>query len=33
MKWLYVYNNKQVGHDANNQNGRNDCVLRAVYEF
>lgn len=33
MKWLYVYDNKLVGHDANNQNGRNDCVLRAVYEF
>ena len=33
MKWLYVYDNKLTGHDANNQNGRNDCVLRAVYEF
>ena len=33
MKWLYVYDAKLTGHDANSQNGRNDIVLRAVYEF
>lgn len=33
IKWLYVYDSKLTGHEANNQNGRNDIVLRAVYEF
>lgn len=33
IKWLHVYDNKIVGHAANNQAPRNDVVLRAVYEF
>ena len=33
VKGVRVYNNKITGHDANNQGGRNDIVLRAVYEF
>lgn len=33
FKWLYVYDNKLGGTAANNQNGRNDIVLRAVYEW
>jgi hypothetical protein len=33
MKWLYVWNDKIVGRNYNNQGGRNAVVLRAVYEF
>jgi len=34
MKRLYVYDNKLVGYEFNNQsNARKDVVLRAVYEF
>jgi hypothetical protein len=33
MKWLYVWNDKLVGRNYNNQGGRNAVVLRAVYEF
>lgn len=33
MKWLYIYDDKITGHDGNNQNSRNDCVLRAVMEW
>lgn len=33
IKWIHVYNDKIVGHAANNQGSRNDVVLRAVYEF
>lgn len=32
-KWLYVYDDKLVGHAVNGQGGRNDVVLRAVIEF
>lgn len=33
MKPLYIHDTKIVGHAANNQDSRNDVVLRAVYEF
>ena len=33
MKWLYVWDNKLVGRNFNDQGGRNTVVLRAVYEF
>lgn len=33
MKRVYVYDDKLVGHVANQYNPRNDVVLRAVYEF
>lgn len=33
MKTLTIYDNKIVGNAINSQGGRNDVVLRAVYEF
>lgn len=33
IKMVYIYDNKIVGHAANNQGVRTDVVLRAVYEF
>lgn len=33
IKPLYIHDTKIVGHAANNQDSRNDVVLRAVYEF
>ncbi len=34
MKRIYVYDNKLVGYEYNNQgNARKDVVLRAIYEF
>jgi hypothetical protein len=33
QKYLYIYDNKIVGHDDNNQNGADDTVLRHVLAF
>lgn len=33
MKWLYVWDDKLVGRNQNDEGGRNAVVLRAVYEF
>jgi hypothetical protein len=33
IKMIYIYDDKIVGHAANNKSVRTDVVLRAVYEF
>lgn len=33
IKMIYIYDNKIVGHAANNKGIRTDVVLRAIYEF